>query len=52
MSDIALGTGCITPVNYIVYNQVEEADKKIKKSIIRNSLVAINAVIKANRTQL
>lgn len=41
---IALGTGCITLCNYVVYNQVEDTDKKIKKHIMRYSLVLINAM--------
>lgn len=40
---IALGTGCFMPCNYVAYTQVGEADKKVKKHIIRYSLV-INAL--------
>lgn len=43
MPSIALGTGCFTPCNYVAYTQVGEADKKVKKHIIRYSLV-INAL--------
>lgn len=41
---IALGTGYFTPCNYVAYTQVGEADKKVKKHIIRYSLVVINAL--------
>lgn len=41
---IALGTGCFTPCYYVAYAQVGEADKKVKKHIIRYSLVVINAL--------
>lgn len=29
VQSIVLGTGCITPCNYIAYNQVQKADKKV-----------------------